>query len=151
MSLTLYLKSTPEIMYKQFLKSACIILAIAFLVNSCEDDFFGNKTLEGQWGAVEISSISPPEGENFIVYIIHPDEDMTKAEIENFSGLGDEIIVYLEINDRAINIPLREYTDRFNNSFFISGNGTISNNFRKINLNYSYDNISFTAELIKQF
>ncbi len=136
---------------RRFIKPFIIILLTGFLVNSCEDDFFGNKSLEGQWGANEKSSISPPEGETFIVYIFHPEEDLSNAEIENFSGLGEEVTVYMEINDRTINIPQREYRDKNNNRFVISGSGIISTNFRKINLNYTYDNISFTAELNKQF
>lgn len=136
-------------MYKQFIKSACIVLAIAFLLNSCEDDFFSSKSLEGTWAVYETSTTFGEQ--NFPVGIGYMPGDSTKITIDNFSNLGLGVEVTANLNDLLITIPTQTISDQSSNQFTISGNGTISSNYRRINMSYNYDGTSFTATMQKQF
>jgi len=136
-------------MYKQFIKSACIVLSIAFLLNSCEDDFFGSKSLEGTWSVNETSTTF--DDQNFSVGIGYMPGDSTKITIDNFSNLGLGVEVSANLSDLLITIPTQTISDQSSNQFTISGNGTISSNYRRINMTYNYDGTNFTATMQKQF
>jgi hypothetical protein len=136
-------------MYKQFLKSACIIFTIAFMVNSCDDDFFTSKSLEGTWSVYETSTTFGEQ--NFAVGIGYMPGDSTKITIDNFSNLGLGVEVSANLNDLFITIPSQTVSDPSSNQFTVSGNGTISSNYRRISMSYSYDGTNFSATMQKQF
>jgi len=134
---------------KRFIKPFIIILLTGILVNSCEEDFFSSNSLRGTWSVTENSTTFGEQ--SFTVGIDYYQGDSTKITIDNFSNLGLNVEVIGNLSDRSIIIPLQSVRDANNNLFNISGSGIISTNFRKIDLNYSYDGTSFTAVFQKQF
>lgn len=89
--------------------------------------------------------------QNFPVGIGYMPGDSTKITIDNFSNLGLGVEVTANLNDLLITIPTQTISDQSSNQFTISGNGTISSNYRRINMSYNYDGTSFTATMQKQF
>lgn len=118
-------------------------------MQSCDDDFFSSKSLRGTWSVFE-SSLTFGE-QSFTVGIDYYQGDSTRISIDNFSNLGLGVEVVGNISDRFITIPSQTVRDINNNSFNVSGSGTISTNFRKIDMSYNYDGTSFTAVFQKQF
>lgn len=136
-------------MIKKYFKPLFFILLIAFFVNACEDDFFGSDSLEGTWAVYETSTTFGEQ--NFNVDINYFPTDSSKVSIDNFSGLGLFVRVTANVDGQLLDIPTQTVTDQSSNQFTISGNGTISNNYKRMSLSYTYDGTSFTASMQKQF
>lgn len=136
-------------MIKKYFKPLFFILLIAFFVNACEDDFFGSDSLEGTWAVYETSTTFGEQ--NFEVEINYLPSDSSKISIDNFSFLGPFVRVIANVDGQLLDIPTQTVTDQSSNQFTISGNGTISNNYKRMSLSYTYDGTSFTASMQKQF
>lgn len=136
-------------MIKKYFKPLFLFLLISFSINACEDDFFGSDSLEGTWAVYETSTTFGEQ--NFTVEINYFPSDSSKISIDNFSGLGMFVSVNANLDGQLLDIPTQTVTDQSSNQFTISGNGTITNNFKRINLGYTYDGTSFTASMQKQF
>ena len=126
-----------------------IILFLVFLVNACDDDFLGIKSVTGVWAVYETSMTFGEQ--NFDVGIDYFPGDSTKISIDNFSGLGFSTEVIANLNDLTISIPVQTVVDDQSNNWTVSGSGVISRSYREITMDYTYGGTSFTARLQKRF
>ncbi len=136
-------------MKKRLLKYTIFFVVTSLFLTSCEEDFFSDRSLSGTWSVFENSSSFGEQ--NFLVGIDYFQGDSTRISIDNFSNLGLEVAVIANLNGNVITIPNQTIRDKNNNSFTVTGNGTISNNFRKIDMVYRWDSHNFTAVFQKQF
>jgi hypothetical protein len=138
-------------MIKKYFKPFFLFLMISFIVNACEDDFFGSDSLQGSWKVDESNDGTTFASQTYTAGIDYFQGDSTRISIDNFSNLGLGVEIIGNLNDKMINIPTQTIVDNLGNTFIVTGSGVISNNFRRINMNYSYDGDNFIAEFQKLF
>lgn len=109
------------------------IFSFVFMI-SCEKD---NETdtgdireeYVGQWNVTEVNSILGTS--NYTAEIIKADIDETIL-VKNFHNLGNTVSVQFDLSDNKISIP-----NQVKNDNTISGSGTSTINYDKIELTYT--------------
>lgn len=105
-------------------------LILSTFIIACQKENTGPESILGQWSCKENSEAI---GEtNYEVEISRSSTDTTKIFIDNFYGLGKGISTYAKVNGLSITIPLQAVDGND-----ISGSGTISPGYNKINWTYS--------------
>jgi|GEM_PF-1005916 len=135
-------------------KVCLIILLVAAAFQSCElaDELTGTAAtiakLEGEWTCDEQSEFYKSTAEVYAVTISADADNSSGVIIDNFYGLN--VSVDANISGMSLIIP----NQTVEGGFTVSGSGTISSNFEKIDLNYTVDDGSdvidhVTAEYTK--
>ena len=137
------------------MKKSKLIIAITIMValglNSCEEILDGNTIddLEGQWSVIENTQKKKKSTEDaFQVYISVDPDNSSKVIIENFYALGWGVsFVRANYSNGTLTIPRQTFASDYE---VVSGVGTISSNYKKIDWTYMIDEgdgipISFTA------
>ncbi len=137
---------------KRYLKTALrklVFLAfiIPFLVTySCEvvDELTGGAAtvakLEGEWTCDEQSEIFKATAEVYTVTLSADADNSSGVIIDNFYGLNAS--ARANVSGMSLIIPNQDVEGGFS----VSGSGTISSNFEKINLTYTVDDGSGTVD-----
>jgi hypothetical protein len=117
-----------------------LVFIIPFLFTwSCEtiDTLTGGAAtvskLEGSWAVEEQSEIYKSTAQNYEVTISADADDESGVIIDNFYGVSAS--VKATVSAMSISIPNQDAEGGFS----VSGSGTISSNFEKINLTYNVD------------
>ena len=135
-----YLQSTGR---KLFLLVFIIPLLSAY---SCEtiDTLTGGAAtvakLEGEWTVDEQSEIFKATSEVYIVTLSANADNASGVIIDNFYGLNAS--AKANVTGMSLIIP----NQNVEGGFSVSGSGTISSNFEKINLSYTVDDGSGTVD-----
>jgi hypothetical protein len=118
-----------------------VIFSSMILTDSCEiaNELTGAAAtiakIEGDWSCDEQSEYYKATAEVYAV-TISPDPDHSSGIIiYNFYGIGANITVRANISGMTVTIP----NQTVDNDFDISGSGTISSNYKQIDLNYTVD------------
>jgi hypothetical protein len=119
---------------KIYLLPVLFSLAVLYACEPIQDDS-GNiaAKLEGQW-KVEESGYKSTADFYYTTVEIHQ-SDSNKLLIYNFYDLGDNVSITVNVNGMSLEIPNQTTDD----GSAISGSGTISSKFDKINWNYHVD------------
>jgi hypothetical protein len=107
-----------------------IILIFSMIIVACQKENTGPESILGQWSCKETSQVF--EVTNYTVDISRSSTDSTKIFIENFYQLGSSYSVTAKINGLNISIPSQTVDGNQ-----ISGSGTISSGYDKINWTYN--------------
>ena len=135
-----YLQSTGR---KFFLLAFIVPLLSAY---SCEtiDTLTGGAAtvakLEGEWTVDEQSEIFKATSEVYIVTLSANADNASGVIIDNFYGLNAS--AKANVSGMSLIIP----NQNVEGGFSVSGSGTISSNFEKINLSYTVDDGSGTVD-----
>jgi hypothetical protein len=135
------------------IKYILIFFTVSLLFNSCDPDDPVEPEPEdprdeiiGKWKCSETGDIFGQQ--NYDVNISKHEQDSSKVYIDNFYFLGDGKYVYAIMTDLSLSIPTQTIE---NDGHIVSGNGTISSNYKTITLTYTandgsgeIDNISAT-------
>jgi hypothetical protein len=127
------------------------LFLFAFLIpflftSSCEtiDTLTGGAAtvakLEGDWTCDEQSEIFKATSEVYTVTLSADADNPSGVIIDNFYGLNSS--AKASVSGMSLNIP----TQDVEGGFSVSGSGTISSNFEKINLSYTVDDGSGTVD-----
>jgi len=117
-----------------------LFLLIIIPTVSCEDELINlinndpRENIEGSWHCVEDS---PSYGQTQYSVYISPDSDTTKVLISNFYQIDNDISALAILDDHTLIIEQQTLAGGFR----ISGQGTVSNNYKTINLNYTVEEI----------
>ena len=136
----LYLPTTGR---KLFLLAFIIPLLITY---SCEtiDTLTGGAAtvakLEGEWTCDEQSEIFKATAEVYTVTLSADADNTSGVIIDNFYGLN------ASANGNVSGMSLIIPNQNVEGGFSVSGSGTISSNFEKINLSYTVDDGSGTVD-----
>jgi hypothetical protein len=107
-----------------------IVLMFSMVIVACQKENSGPESILGKWSCKENSQVF--EVTNYTVDISRSSTDSTKIFIENFYQLGSSYSVTAKINGLNISIPNQTVDGNQ-----ISGSGTISSAYDKINWTYS--------------
>jgi hypothetical protein len=116
--------------------SALFVFVMFF--NSCNlaDDVGGNATvakIEGEWSCDEQSEYFKSTAETFSVYISEDPGNSSGVIIDNFYGIN----AGAKATIAGLSLIISNQT--LEGDFEVSGSGTISANYREINLTYTVD------------
>jgi hypothetical protein len=96
--------------------------------------------IEGEWTCDEQSEIFKATAEVYTVTISADADNTSGVIIDNFYGLNAS--AKATVSGMSLNIPSQDVEGGFS----VSGSGTISSNFEKINLSYTVDDGSGTID-----
>jgi hypothetical protein len=105
-------------------------LVFTTFIVACQKENTGPESILGQWSCKETSEVF--DVTNYTVDISRSSTDSTKIFIENFYQLGSSYSVQAKINGLSITIPTQTVDGNQ-----ISGSGTISSAYDKINWSYN--------------
>ena len=122
------------------LKGGLVLMFVSMMLyQSCElaDELTGPAAtiakLEGEWTCDETSEIYKSTAEVYAVTISADADNPSGVIIDNFYGLN--VAVKANISGMTLTIP----NQNAEGGFTVSGSGSISSNYEKINLNYTVD------------
>lgn len=129
-----------------FIKYLIFISLVSFLFSCKPDDIEPTPedirdNVIGTWKCVENSTVFGEQ--TFSVNISKDGQDSSKVIFDNFYNLGFGKTVYFTISNYNINIPVQTVP---NDGHVISGNGTITSNYKTMNLSYSANDGSGSAD-----
>jgi len=125
-----------------------ILVLVSLAVVSCDDEFFGPRSLEGTWRVTENSDAFGRH--NFLAGIEYYPGDDSRIIIGNFSNLDMAAEVVANVNGLNITIPSQTVQDSHHNNFSISGSGTAASNMRRIIFAYRIDSDNYDAVFEKK-
>ena len=121
---------------KLFILMGFLAIYSCELINDVPDDGDPRARIEGQWQCDENSQLYKSTEDIYWVYIDPDPYDSTRVIISNFYNLGDDIDVYVKVNDNSLSISNQTTKDGYK---VLSGSGSISSNYKQINWNYRID------------
>lgn len=122
---------------KRILKYTLLLTVIILIVTSCQDeDDTTPESIIGTWLCEENHPVF--DVQHYYVDILTDTNDSTKVNIFNFYGLNastaDENFAIASVDGYTLTIPTQIIE-----THTVSGEGTISSNYKKIDLEYTVD------------
>jgi len=133
---------------KKVFKLIIFVAFIAIVQSSCQDESTNPETLIGTWTCTEAESPNSVPNPYF-VYIEKSEIDSSVYLIGNYSNLGAATAVKAKLNGNTFTILSQQFTDG-SAMFTTQGEGTVSNNTRRIDLSYLLDGDEVNAVLTKK-
>jgi hypothetical protein len=135
------------------LKNAIMVIAVIFLLNSCEEDplgLFGDDIRDGMvgtWTVKETSLLFKKSGRTYQVKISKDSQDSTAIYIRNFYEVGS-VSVKVIMNNNYLNIPDQIVNSELIGTLSISGSGSVTLDYTKITFNYTVDLQDNTTDVV---